>query len=114
MINFRVSEPSKVPSNNAEILIPVESCPGAKVMLDEKGSPSYDIVRPVAWDYIGFNDKILKALKNSDLMVFGSLAARNEVSANTLLQMLDLAPTKVFDVNLRPPYYQRELLEDLI
>lgn len=84
------------------------------VILDEKGSPSYDIVRPVAWDYIHFNDSVLKALENSDMLVFGSLAARNETSANTLLQMLDAAPKKVFDVNLRPPYYRRELLETLL
>ena len=42
------------------------------VLFDEKGSPSYDIVQPVAWDYIHLNDRVLAAVRQCDLLVFGS------------------------------------------
>ena len=85
-----------------------------KVRFDENGSPSYDIVRPVAWDYIHLNDHVLREVQQADLLVFGSLAARNETSRKTLLTLLDHAPFKVFDINLRPPFYDRALLEKLL
>ena len=37
-------------------------------------------------------------------MVFGSLAQRSPVSRGTIEQLCDVAAVKVFDVNLRPPY----------
>lgn len=84
------------------------------VQFDEKGSPSYDIVQPVAWDYIHLSDRVLAAVKECDLLVFGSLAARNETSRKTLIRLLNRAPLAVFDVNLRPPFYDRALLENLL
>lgn len=84
------------------------------VTFDEKGGPDYDIVQPVAWDFIHLDSKILDAVERSDLLVFGSLAARGEVSRKTLLQMLESARLKVFDVNLRPPFYRQDSLEQLL
>jgi fructokinase len=46
--------------------------------------------------------------------VFGSLVCRNDVSKKTLLQLLEVAKFKVFDVNLRSPYYNIELLIELM
>ena len=57
------------------------------VIFDEKGSPSYDIVQQVAWDYIHFNGKVLGAVEQCDLLVYGSLATRSEASRNTLFQL---------------------------
>lgn len=85
-----------------------------KVMLNEKGSASYDIVYPSAWDKIATNPTILKKVQNSDAFVFGSLSCRDAVSKNTLLQLIDQAPYKVFDINLRPPYYDIDTLKELM
>ncbi|MGI9526762.1 MAG: carbohydrate kinase family protein [Weeksellaceae bacterium] len=85
-----------------------------KVMLNEKGSASYDIVYPSAWDKIQTNASILKRVQESDAFVFGSLACRDAVSRDTLLQLVDQAKYKVFDVNLRPPYYDIEILTELM
>ncbi|MFM6971141.1 MAG: carbohydrate kinase family protein [Rhodoluna sp.] len=84
------------------------------VTLDNKGSASYEIVFPTAWDEIELTADNMKAVSESDVFVFGSLACRNEVSKNTLLSLLDLAKYKVFDVNIRPPFYTLSLLEDLM
>ncbi|WP_308992078.1 carbohydrate kinase [Mariniflexile litorale] len=85
-----------------------------KVMLNEKGSASYDIKYPRAWDKIRLTEINKGAVKNSDAFVFGSLAARDDSSRNTLLKLIELAKYKVFDLNLRPPYYTKELLIQLM
>lgn len=80
----------------------------------EKNEVSYDIVFPVAWDFIELNAETIAAVREAEYFVYGSLVARNDVSRNTLLQLLDHAKFKVFDINLRPPFYDWELLELLI
>lgn len=75
------------------------------VDLDNQGKASYDIVYPSAWDYIQLNAENKKAVQNSSVFVFGSLACRSEVSKNTLFELLEMAQFKVLDVNLRPPHY---------
>ncbi|MFD0835287.1 carbohydrate kinase family protein [Mariniflexile aquimaris] len=85
-----------------------------KVMLNDKGSASYDIKYPRAWDKIRLTEINKNAVKNSDAFVFGSLAARDESSRNTLFKLIELAKYKIFDLNLRPPYYTKELLIKLM
>lgn len=75
------------------------------VSLDDKGSASYEIFKPVAWDNIKITKDTLELVSNSQIFVFGSLASRAPVSKNTLLQCLENANYKVFDVNLRKPDY---------
>lgn len=85
-----------------------------KVMLNEKGSASYDIKYPRAWDKIRLTEINKNAVKTSDAFVFGSLAGRDESSRNTLYKLIELAKYKIFDLNLRPPYYTKELLIKLM
>jgi fructokinase len=85
-----------------------------KVMLNEKGSASYDIKYPRAWDKIRLTEINKNAVKNSDAFVFGSLAARDESSRNTLFKLIELANYRIFDLNLRPPYYTKDLLIKLM
>jgi fructokinase len=84
------------------------------VQLDAKGSATYDIVYPSAWDKIGLNCYNKQAVRDCDAFVFGSLACRDEVSSTTLLSLLELAPYKVFDVNLRPPFYSIPYIKEMM
>jgi len=84
------------------------------VHLNEKGSASYEIKMPCAWDDIERSEKDTEAVKNSDAFIYGSLTARSEKSRNTLFGLLEQAPFKVFDVNLRPPHYTQERLMQLM
>ncbi len=84
------------------------------VTLDKENTATYEISRPVAWDFITYSEKIADQVKASDAIVFGSLASRNDVSRNTLLNLLDKANFKILDVNLRPPHYDRALLSELM
>lgn len=84
------------------------------VVLDNGGSPSYEIVSPVAWDHIRPDDKTKDVVKSADALVFGSLACRTEQNRSTLLEYLELAPIRILDVNLRAPFYSRPLIESLL
>lgn len=74
---------------------------------------SYEIVFPVAWDFIASDPEILSLTSKADAFVFGSLAGRNEISRGTLNELLDVATYRVFDVNLRAPYYGKDYLDTL-
>lgn len=84
------------------------------VSLSDNGQPSYDIVQPVAWDNIQSNDANEQAVASADALVFGSLACRSDQSKKTLLGLLEKTPYAVFDVNLRPPFLTRLLVEELL
>ena len=84
------------------------------VQLNEKGSASYTINYPVAWDKIVCipEDEIM--VKKADALVFGSLVCRDSVSQNSLLEIINYAKYAVFDVNLRAPFYNKEILINLM
>jgi len=85
-----------------------------QVNLDEHGSASYEIKFPSAWDCIELTEESINLVKQSDAFIFGSLIARNKTSKHTLLKLLKYAEYKVFDVNLRTPYYTKDLLVELM
>ncbi len=84
------------------------------VVLDEKGSPTYDIVQPSAWDFIHPDNEMTDTVREAEALVFGSLSCRNERTRRTLLELLDVATLRVLDVNLRPPFFSKNLLELLL
>ncbi|TJZ63021.1 carbohydrate kinase [Sphingobacterium olei] len=85
-----------------------------EVHFNEKGEVSYDIVFPVAWDYIALGEKEREAVRNADFFVFGSLSTRNDESYNTLQSLLKEATYRVLDVNLRAPFYSKERIFELL
>ncbi|HEY8784125.1 MAG TPA: carbohydrate kinase [Mucilaginibacter sp.] len=89
--------------------------PTSEVLAKMNGNEvSYEIVFPVAWDFIEGNCTVLPLLTSSSYFVYGSLASRNDVSRETLLNLLRTEAIKVFDINLRPPFIGRELLQVLL
>lgn len=84
------------------------------VTLDSKGSASYEIFKPVAWDNIKMNFDNLELVSNSEIFVFGSLVCREMVSKETLFKLIEKANYKVFDVNLRRPDYSIDLILQLM
>lgn len=86
-----------------------------QVMINEKGNASYDIHYPSAWDKIKVDEQLMTEISKADVFFFGSLSARDEVSRATLMYLLENNDTfKVFDANLRAPYYTFELIYELM
>lgn len=74
----------------------------------------YDIVYPAAWDFIELEEQGKKLVCESKYFVYGSLAARNKVSRNTLYELLELANNRVLDINLRAPHYDKDTISYLL
>jgi fructokinase len=82
--------------------------------IDKQNEATYEIINDVAWDYIEYFPEHKELISNAKAFVFGSLSSRNEKTKNTLIKLLDIAKLKIFDVNLRPPFIDVELIKTLL
>jgi fructokinase len=64
---------------------------------NEQNEVVYDIVKPVAWDFIEWDDAFTGLLENAEFFV-----------------LLEIAKNKVLDINLRTPHYNRKIVEQLL
>lgn len=85
-----------------------------QVSLNDKGSASYEINYPSAWDKIVLNTTARKLVAEADVLIYGSLVCRDSVSRLALEELLKNDVYKVFDVNLRKPHYSYEIIERLM
>ena len=81
---------------------------------NEHNEVVYDIVYPVAWDFIQWDKEFVDLMARAEFFIYGSLTSRNKVSRDTLYQLIGIAKTKVLDINLRPPNYHRSHVEYLL
>ncbi len=81
---------------------------------NEHNEMVYDIVKPSAWDFIEWKNEMEALVADATFFVFGSLAARNDVSKKTLMKLLESAKTKVVDINLRAPHFTKKIVEELL
>lgn len=84
------------------------------VEVDARGKPTYTINEEVAWDFIPLTQNLMELAERADAVCFGSLAQRSPVSRNTIQAFLDESrpdALRIFDINLRPPFYSPEVIE---
>jgi fructokinase len=75
----------------------------------------FEIVDNVAWDRIMLNGELEDAAKNADVIIYGTLASRHSTTRKTLLDLLKRNDClKLLDINLREPFYAKEIVEELI
>jgi len=87
------------------------------VTLDQKGAPAFAIQENVAWDYLEKSPALEALAKKASAVCFGSLAWRSRKSAETIDWFLNQVRPDcllVLDINLRPPFYSKELLDFLL
>lgn len=84
----------------------------ARAKLDERKVPTFTIEKDRAYDFIETTDNLINLAKNdTDCLYFGSLAQRNDVSKNTIQTLIDIAPVKFCDLNIRQDFYSKEIIE---
>lgn len=79
------------------------------------GEPQYNIHQPSAWDFLELTGEWIQLAERAGAICFGSLAQRNPVSRQTiqtLAAQTSSSCVRVFDVNLRPPFYSSEVIEE--
>jgi fructokinase len=80
----------------------------------EGGEPHYTIHQPAAWDYLELTDEWLELAGKADALCFGSLAQRSRESRQIIQALAARTPAacaRVFDVNLRAPFYSAEVIQ---
>jgi fructokinase len=85
----------------------------ASVETDSKGIPRFIIHEPSAWDFIPVSEEMLRAAASADVIYFGTLAQRSPVSRDSIRQLVHRAPAsaqRVYDINLRKPFYDAQLI----
>jgi fructokinase len=80
-----------------------------------EGQPHYTIHQPSAWDFLELSDEWVRLAERADAICFGSLAQRSRESRQTiqtLAAQTSAACIRVFDVNLRPPFFSGEVIQE--
>ncbi|MCA9066732.1 MAG: carbohydrate kinase, partial [Planctomycetaceae bacterium] len=83
------------------------------VQLDTAGIPSYEFAPEVAWDALMWADDLETLARRADVVCFGTLAQRSQLSHHTIQRFLShvrQTATKVLDVNLRAPFFTPEIV----
>lgn len=104
-------------ANGLKYIIPRVGFPTGtvNVTLNEAGVPTYTFTPDVAWDHIPFTPEMEAVAKEARAVCFGSLAQRSPVSRDTIHKFLEATPkdcVKIFDVNLRGNFYNKEVLTE--
>ena len=98
------------------ILIDKQHATGTvSVKINKKGTPFYIIQENVAWDFIHSSHQLTKLAKKADVVCFGSLAQRSEISRRTIQSFIKATQPSclcVFDINLRQSFYSSEIIRE--
>lgn len=75
--------------------------------IDEHGVATYTFPDNVAWDFLAFDETTRTLAGTSDIICFGTLAQRSEVSRKAIKKLLVGAPQalQIYDINLRQDFY---------
>lgn len=79
------------------------------------GQPEYVIHQPAAWDFLELTDDWVRLAERADALCFGTLAQRGLDSRQTIQTLAAQAPSscvRIFDVNLRAPFYSGEVIQE--
>ena len=80
-----------------------------------EGGPHYHIHEQTAWDYLELTDEWVKLAERADAICFGSLAQRSRHSRQTIQTLAAESSAtciRVFDANLRAPYFSGEVVQE--
>jgi fructokinase len=80
-----------------------------------EGQPQYTIHEPAAWDFLGLTGEWVRLAERADALCFGSLAQRGLESRRTIQTLAAQTSSKclrIFDVNLRAPFYSGEVIQE--
>ncbi len=109
---IKLLDPLPVDSSHIQI-DPAHETGRVTVTLND-GQAEY-VFQPAAWDSLELSDEWLQLAERADAICFGSLAQRSIESRQTiqtLAAQTSSACVRVFDVNLRPPFYSGEIAQE--
>src|SRR5262245_58760790 len=84
-----------------------------RVKLDAGGRASYEFAADAAWDNVAWSDGLEQLAARATAVCFSTLGQRNEISRRTIRRFVRTTPAaclRVLDVNLRPPFWNEEIV----
>jgi fructokinase len=102
-----------LPVDSALVQCDTEYATGTVTVGFRDGEPEYTIHEPTAWDRLALTPEWRELAQTADAVCFGTLAQRADVARETILGFLDVTRpecVRVFDVNLRAPFWSGEVL----
>lgn len=106
-----------LPVDASHIQIDPARATGSVSVAIEAGQPGYVIHQPAAWDALEFTSEWQQLAARAEAVCYGTLAQRSEESRRAIQSFLAATfpeCVRVFDVNLRPPFYSPEVVEESI
>jgi fructokinase len=94
---------------------PIHPTGTVKVEVDAAGQAHFEIMAPVAWDFLQWTNAWNELASQCDAVCFGSLAQRSPQSHATILNFVRTTrpeALRVFDVNLRKNFYSRAAIAE--
>ncbi|HLY43418.1 MAG TPA: carbohydrate kinase [Terracidiphilus sp.] len=104
-----------LPADTSHLQIDPAHETGSVTVAFHDGQPEYVIHQPAAWDSMELSDEWVQLAERADAVCFGSLAQRSRESRQTIQTLAAQTPAtcvRVFDVNLRAPFYSSEVLQE--
>jgi fructokinase len=104
-----------LPADSSFLQVDTAHETGRVAVAFEDGQPSYTIHQPAAWDFLELTDTWVQLAERADAICFGSLAQRSAQSRQTIQTLVAetaASSVRVFDVNLRAPFYSAEVIEE--
>lgn len=89
----------------------------AETYLDEAGEQRFTIGEEVAYDHLPVTPRFEELARAASAVCFGTLACRTLTTRHTIYHLLSLtspSALRIYDINLRPPHYSAELIEELL
>ena len=101
---------------DVSLLQVVETHPTGSVTVEftAPGQPQYTIHTDVAWDFLEATAELMATARKASVICFGTLAQRSPVSRESIqsiVQATDANCLRVYDVNLRQQFYERDWIE---
>jgi fructokinase len=106
---------SPLPVDLSYLQVDEEHPTGSVSVTLQDGQPEYVIHQPVAWDFLACTPEWLELAQRANAVCFSSLAQRHDVSRETIHSFLAATQegcVRVFDVNLRKPFYDAQVVSD--
>ncbi len=113
--NQAVDALEALPAESGFLQCDTEYATGTVTVAIRDGEPEYTIHEPAAWDRLTLTPEWRELARAADAVCFGTLAQRAEASRGTIRAFLDETRReclRVFDVNLRAPFWSGEVLRD--
>ncbi len=110
-----VAKLNPLPADTEHLQVDTSHQTGIVTVRFNDGQPEYIIHEPAAWDFLELTDAWVRLAERADAICFGSLAQRARESRQTiqtLAAQTSSSCARIFDVNLRHPFYSSEVIQE--